>query len=225
MQPMRLIRGSVGRKLLMAGSGLLLIGFVLAHLLGNTTIFYGPEGINAYAVHLRALGPLLWIFRIGLLAAVAVHIWLGCWLTLENRAARPVPYARKNPRRTTLAGDTMIYSGLTLAAFTIYHLLHFTFRVTNPDISYFVDGAGRADIFRMVVLSFRHLAILLLYLVGMSALWLHLTHGIGSLFQTLGANNDQTLPLLGGLGRIAALLLALGFISIPILIYFGIVTM
>jgi succinate dehydrogenase / fumarate reductase cytochrome b subunit len=209
----------------MAVSGLLLIGFVITHLLGNTTIFYGPEGINAYAVHLRTLGPLLWIFRIGLLAAFAVHIWLGSWLTLENRAARPVPYARKNPRRATLSGETMIYSGLTLAAFIIYHLLHFTFRVTNPDISHFVDGAGRADIFRMVVLSFRHLAILLLYLVGMGALWLHLKHGIGSLFQTLGANNDQTLPLTGGLGQITALLLALGFISIPILIYFGIVTM
>jgi succinate dehydrogenase / fumarate reductase cytochrome b subunit len=209
----------------MAVSGLLLVGFVVAHLLGNTTIFFGPAGINAYAVHLRELGPLLWIFRIGLLTAFAAHVVFGIWLTLENRAARPVPYARKNMRRTTLAGETMVYSGLVLAAFIVYHLLHFTFRVTHPDISHFFDAAGRPDIFRMVVLSFHRITITLLYLVGMGALWLHLKHGIGSLFQTLGANNDQSLPLLGRLSIIAALLLALGFSSVPLLIYFGIVTL
>lgn len=221
---MLLIRSSVGRKFLMAITGLLLVGFVVAHLLGNFTIFLGPDGINAYGVHLRALGPLLWVFRVGLLIAFAVHVGFGIWLTLENRAARPVAYARKQTRRATLAGETMIYSGLALVAFIIYHLLHFTFHATNPDISHFIDAAGRADIFRMVVLSFRKIYIVLLYLAGMSTLLLHASHGIGSLFQTLGANNDQTLPLLGRLSLAAALLLALGFSSIPVLILFGIVT-
>jgi succinate dehydrogenase / fumarate reductase cytochrome b subunit len=224
MQPMLLIRSSVGRKLLMAVSGLLLVGFVVAHLLGNITIFLGPNGINAYAVHLRSLGPLLWVFRIGLLIAFAVHVGFGIWLTLENRAARPVAYARKKTLRVTLAGETMIYTGLALASFIIYHLLHFTFHVTNPDISHFIDAAGRADIFRMVVLSFRKTYIVLPYLAGMAALLLHTSHGIGSLFQTLGANNDQTLPLLGRASLAAGLLLALCFSSIPVFIFFGFVT-
>ncbi len=224
MQPMLLIRSSVGRKLLMAVSGLLLIGFVIAHLLGNFTIFLGADGINAYAVHLRSLGPLLWVFRIGLLIAFAVHVGFGIWLTLENRAARPVAYARKKTLRATLAGETMIYSGLALVFFIVYHLLHFTFHVTNPDISHFIDAAGRADIFRMVVLSFRKLYIVPIYLAGMTALLLHTSHGIGSLFQTLGANNDQTLPLIGRMSLLGALLLALGFSSIPVLIFFGFVT-
>jgi succinate dehydrogenase / fumarate reductase cytochrome b subunit len=224
MQPMLLIRSSVGRKFLMAITGLLLAGFVVAHLLGNFTIFFGPDGINAYAVHLRSLGPLLWVFRIGLLIAFAIHVFFGIWLTLENRAARPEGYAKKNPRSTTLAGETMIYSGLALAAFIVYHLLHFTFRVTNPDISHFIDAAGRMDVFRMVVLSFGKIYIALPYLAGMAALLLHTSHGIGSLFQTLGANNDRTLPLLGRMSLVTALLLALGFSSIPFLVLFGVVT-
>jgi succinate dehydrogenase / fumarate reductase cytochrome b subunit len=207
----------------MAVSGILLVGFLIAHLLGNTTIFFGPAGINAYGAHLHALGPLLWAFRIGLLVTFIIHVWLGIWLKLENWAAKPRTYAKKKPRRTTLAGETMIYSGLAIAAFIIYHLLQFTFRVTNPDISHFVDQMGRPDIFRMVVLSFHQLAITIAYLLGMAALWLHLKHGIGSFFQTLGANNDRTLPILGRVSIISALVLALGFISIPLLIYFGII--
>ncbi|MEZ4598187.1 MAG: succinate dehydrogenase cytochrome b subunit [Syntrophotaleaceae bacterium] len=224
MQVMRLIRGSVGRKLLVAVTGLLLVGFVIAHLLGNLTIYYGEEGINAYAVHLRSLGPLLWLFRAGLLAVFAVHVWLGIWLTLENRAAKPTAYAKRQPRRTTFAGRTMIWSGLALAAFIVYHLLHFTFRFTHPEISHFVDPAGRADVLRMVVLSFRQLTVTIIYLVGMAALWLHLKHGIGSTFQTLGANDDRSLPVLSGVGLATALILALGFSAIPVLIYIGIVT-
>jgi succinate dehydrogenase / fumarate reductase cytochrome b subunit len=224
MQPMLLIRSSVGRKFLMAITGLLLAGFVVAHLLGNFTIFFGPDGINAYAVHLHSLGPLLWVFRIGLLVAFAVHVGFGIWLTLENRTARPVAYVQKKTLRATLAGETMIYSGLALAAFIAYHLLHFTFHVTNPDISHFIDAGGRADIFRMVVLSFQKLYIVPIYLAGMTALLLHASHGIGSLFQTLGANNDRTLPLLERASPLGALLVALGFSSIPLLVLFGFVT-
>ena len=221
---MQLLRNTVGRKMIVAVSGLLLIGFVVAHLLGNVTIFFGTEALNAYGVHLRRLGPLLWSFRIGLLAAVVVHIYFGLLLTLENRAAKSTAYARNKPRRATLAGKSMIYSGLLLAVFVVYHLLHFTFRTTNPEISHFIDAAGRPDIFQMVVLSFRQPFISLLYLVGMAALGLHLMHGIGSFFQTIGANDEDSLPLLGRFGQVAALLLALGFSSIPILIYFRFVT-
>ncbi len=221
---MQIIRNTVGRKIMVAVSGLLLIGFVVAHLLGNFTIFFGTEVLNAYGVHLRNLGPLLWIFRIGLLIAFAAHIYFSLRLTLENRAAKHMAYAKSQPRRTTFAGRTMIYSGLLLAVFVVYHLLHFTFRVTHPEISFFTDVAGRPDIFKMVVLSFRQLLISLLYLVGMAALWLHLKHGIGSFFQTMGVNNEESLPLLGRCSQVAALLLALGFSAIPILIYFGFVT-
>jgi succinate dehydrogenase / fumarate reductase cytochrome b subunit len=225
MQLMQLFRSSVGRKLFMACSGLILAGFVVVHLLGNTTLFAGSAAINAYAEQLRKLGPVLWIFRFGLLGALLIHVTFGIWLTLQNRAAKPIGYARKIVQSTTMAAETMIYSGLALLAFVIYHLLHFTLHKVGLDPSLFSDAAGQVDVFRMMVLSFQQWRLVLLYVGGLTALFLHLSHGISSTFQTLGACNDQLLPLLRRAGLVAALVLLVGYLSIPLLTYFGLVTL
>lgn len=225
MQLMQLFRSSVGRKLFMACSGLMLAGFVAAHLLGNMTLFAGSAAINAYAEQLHKLGPVLWIFRFGLLGALLVHVTFGIWLTLQNRAAKPIGYAKKTVQSTTLAAETMIYSGLALLAFVSYHLLHFTLRKVGLDPSLFSGPSGQVDVFRMVVLSFQQWPLVLLYAGGLTALFLHLSHGISSIFQTLGACNDQLLPLLRRAGLVAALALLVGYLSIPLLTFFGFVTL
>ncbi len=158
---MILTERSLALKILMAGSGVLMLLFLLAHMLGNTTILGGPGSLNAYAKHIQGLGPLLWVERIFMLAVLVLHIFLGVMLTLENWQARPEGYAVRKYRRSTFSSRTMIFSGLVILAFIIYHLLHFTFLVTNPGVSHLVDEAGRHDVYSMVVLSFRNFFIFL----------------------------------------------------------------
>jgi succinate dehydrogenase / fumarate reductase cytochrome b subunit len=216
-----LICSAVGRKLLMAATGFVLFGFVVAHLLGNLSIYLGADGINTYAEHLHDLAPLLWVFRAGLLAAFGLHVAFGIILTLENRRARPVAYKVKKHRSSTLAGRTMIYSGLLLAAFIVFHLLHFTFRIIGPQID--MLESGMPNVFLMVVDSFRQSGFALAYLVAMTVLFFHLGHGFASLFQSTGLNNDVALPWLQRLSRAIAVVLAAGFVSIPVLIFFDLV--
>jgi len=218
---MQLIRSSVGRKILMAVTGLILILFVIVHLLGNSSIFLGPNGINAYAEHLHALGPLVWIFRLVMLSVFGLHILLGITLTLENRAATPQAYAVKKRLRATFSGETMIFTGLILLAFVVYHLLHFTIHLIGPGVG--VDADGRADVFTMVVTSFHSFFTVFLYVGSMVVLFLHLSHGVQSLFQTLGLSNDKLLPGYEKGGKGLSLILLVGYISIPVSIILGLV--
>ena len=207
----------------MAVSGLVLVGFVIAHLLGNCLIYLGPEAINSYAQHLRDLGPLLWVARGVLLAAVVMHAATSVHLAIENRRARPQPYQVVRRRETTLAARTMMASGLLLIAYLVYHLLHFTFGATNPKISHVTDALGRHDVYTMMVLSFQQPAISLAYVLGMTVLCLHLGHGIGSVFQTLGLTTERTLPRITQIGRLVAIAIYLGYISIPFAVLLGLV--
>lgn len=222
-----LTKSSVGRKILMAVTGLILVCFILVHMLGNTSIFVGPDGINAYAKHLHDLGPLVWIFRLAMLVAFCVHIALGIQLTLENRAGRPQAYAVKQDLRATFASKNMIVSGVALLLFVIYHLLHFTMHVTNPEISAGVganfDALNRPDVFKMVTLSFKQGVIALIYVVAMVFLLLHLIHGVGSFFQSLGLTNDRTITGVGSFGKAVGIILFLGYVSIPVFIIIGVV--
>jgi succinate dehydrogenase / fumarate reductase cytochrome b subunit len=222
---MELIRSSVGRKLLMAVTGLMLVGFIVGHLVGNTTIFVGPDGINAYAEKLQSLGPLLWLVRAVLLAVVGLHIVLGIQLTLENRAARPDSYRLKRHRRADLSGRTMIYTGLATLVFIVYHLLHFTFQVTGPGSGShtLVDAAGRPDVYLMVVRSFEHASITIVYVVAMLVVLLHISHGIQSLLQTFGLTTPTLLPRLERLSTVIAIVIQVGFICIPVSIVLGLV--
>ena len=217
---MELTKSAVGRKILMAITGQLLIVFVIVHLLGNSSIFIGPDGINAYAKHLHDLPPLVWAFRSFMLAALLVHAIFGIQLSLENKAAKPQAYAVKNRLRANFSSETMLYTGLLIFGFLVYHISHFTARVT-PDIVSGVDAAGRFDVFAMVVSSFQNGIIALIYAASMVVLFLHLSHGIQSFFQTLGWNNDKTLPTIGKGGKLVAAVLLVGYVSIPFAILAG----
>ncbi|MCL5022368.1 MAG: succinate dehydrogenase cytochrome b subunit [Nitrospirae bacterium] len=221
---MHFLKSTVGRKLVMAVSGTVLLVFVVVHLLGNTTIYSGPDGINAYARALRSLGPLLWAFRLILVAMFILHVFYGIQLTLENRAAKPEAYAVRKHIESTFSSITMIWTGLLIGAFIVYHLLHFTFQVTNPGISAsrHPDALGRPDVFTMVLLSFRKFFVSLIYVGALGALGLHLLHSIEGSFQTVGLNSDRTFPVIRKGGRLAALLIYFGYISIPIVILAGI---
>lgn len=219
---MELTKSAVGRKILMAITGQLLIVFVIVHLLGNSSIFVGPNGINAYAEHLHSLGPLVWGFRAIMGALLVIHAIFGIQLSLENKAAKPVSYAVKNRLRANFSSETMMYTGLLILVFLVYHISHFTARIT-PDIVKGVDAAGRYDVFTMVVTSFNQGIIALIYAASMVVLFLHLSHGIQSFFQTMGWNNDKTLPTIGKGGKAVAAVLLVGYVSIPFLILAGVV--
>ncbi|MRR59468.1 MAG: succinate dehydrogenase cytochrome b subunit, partial [Deltaproteobacteria bacterium] len=211
---------TVGRKVLMAITGQFLVLFIIAHLLGNSSIFI-PGGLNAYAEHLHALPPLVWGFRLVILCVAAIHIIFGIQLSLENRAANPDSYAVKNLKRATLSSTSMLYTGLLLLTFILYHLLQFTVRAT-PDIKVGVDALGRVDVFGMVTNSFSHGIIAFIYIAAMVVLFLHLSHGIQSFFQTMGWNNDKSLPVFSKIGKVAAVVFLLGYASIPFVIVTGI---
>jgi len=218
---MSLSSSSVGRKVVMAVTGLFMVLFVIVHLLGNSSIFAGPDGINAYAEKLRSLGPLVWVFRAFMFVMLCLHVYFGIVLTLENNGAKPAPYAVRRRLKATFSGQTMIWTGLLLLAFVVYHLMQFTFRVT-PDVVRGVDAKGRFDVFAMVAGSFRVTPIAVLYVIAMAVLLLHLSHGIQSFVQTLGCNNERTLPRVKAAGTLLSVLFFLGYSAIPVLILAGI---
>lgn len=218
-----LITKSVGKKFLMALTGFMMGGFILGHLLGNLTIFAGRELINVYAHHLEELKPLVWAARITLLTLLSIHIVMALCLTARNRKARPIGYAKQVSQYTTLSARTMALSGLVVLGFIIFHLLHFTFRVTHPDISNAIDSNGHRDVFKMVVLSFQQPLIALTYIASLTLLFWHLSHGFWSLLQSLGILNERTLEPARKFGFLAALVIYIGYISIPLSCFFGLV--
>ncbi|MGE5698622.1 MAG: succinate dehydrogenase cytochrome b subunit [Deltaproteobacteria bacterium] len=220
---MRFMTSSVGRKVLMAGSGLFMLLFVIVHLLGNSSIFVGPDGINAYADKLHGLGPFVWAFRLFMLAMLGIHILFGILVTLDNWSANPDKYKVKKMLKATFAGETMIWTGALLLVFIVYHLLQFTVRIT-PDVVLGEDAKGRFDVFTMVTSSFSSTPIVAIYVAAMVTLFLHLSHGIQSIFQTIGWNNDKTLPTYTRLGQLLAVVFLLGYSAIPVLILSGILT-
>lgn len=220
---MQILTTSIGRKILMAITGQLMVLFVVVHLLGNSSIFIGADGINAYAKHLHDLGPLVWVFRLGMLALLGVHGIFGIMLTLENSAATPQAYAVKNQQKATFSSNNMIWTGLLLLIFLVYHLLQFTVRIT-PDIVQGVDALGRYDVFTMVLTSFQKGGIAALYVAAMVVLFLHLNHGIQSFFQTMGWASDKSLPVLNKLAKVVAVVFLVGYSSIPVLILAGILS-
>lgn len=218
---MNLLTNTVGRKVLMAVTGLLLIAFVTVHLIGNLSIFAGPDGINAYAKALHDLGPLVWLFRLGMVALFAIHITFGIQLYMENKAATPDPYAIEKTQVTSFSAKTMIFTGLIILAFLLYHLLHFTLQVTNPSISAVnlpLDAASRLDVYSMMVFSFQKVFISLIYIVAMIALLLHLAHGISSWVQTFGLSTGPSQDKVISIGKVLAIAYGLGYIAIPLLI-------
>jgi succinate dehydrogenase / fumarate reductase cytochrome b subunit len=221
-----IFESSLGKKYVMAVTGFLLFLFVIAHLIGNLQVFLGPEAINRYGHFLQSNYELVWPARIGLLILVGLHIWSAAKLSLENRAARPVAYAVYQPLSSTYASRTMLMSGLIVLAFVIYHLLHFTVMVqyinlTGQNFVSFTDPQHRHDIFKMMVVGFSNGWVAAFYILGMALLCLHLSHGTSSMFQSMGWKNDAYRPFLDQAARVLAVLIFLGYTSIPVAILLG----
>jgi len=215
---------SVGKKMIAAISGIILILFVIGHLLGNLQIFLGPDWINGYSQHLRDLGPILWIIRIFLLTTVIVHIYVTIRLAIDNRRARPEAYIDKQHVKATFASRHMVMSGLIVLAFIIYHIAHFTVRVTDRRFALLkADPLNHYDVFSMMVYGFQSIYVSSFYVLGLFLLALHLSHGSSSFFQSLGLNNKMLTPRLAFGGRVFAWLLFLGYSSIPIAVLLGLV--
>lgn len=187
---------TLGLKFLMGLTGLVLFLFTVGHMLGNLSVFSGPEKLNAYAHFLKSSGPLLWGARAGLLLTVTVHVVCAVALTRRNREARPSPYAESRPIQSTYASRTMLMSGLVVLAFVIYHLLHFTLGVTDPSNFTKVDAFGRPDVHHMVVQGFRQPLVASIYIAAMLLLGLHLSHGVQSVFQSLGLMHRRSKTLI-----------------------------
>lgn len=207
----------------MAGTGQLLLLFLLGHAAGNGTLWVGA--LNSYAAHLHALPPLVLVFRLALLGLISLHVWQGIALTLENRAAGGGSYAVTVHRSSTIASRTMIWTGLAIAGFLIYHLLHFTVQVVHPEAAAatHADALGRPDVHGMLVAGFRYAGTAAVYGIGMVALGLHLFHGIGSSVQTFGLNGPRSFPWFERAGAVLALLLAAAFVAIPAGVLAGLV--
>jgi succinate dehydrogenase cytochrome b subunit len=217
-------RSSVGKKMIVAITGVILIFFVIGHLLGNLQIFLGPDWINGYSQHLRDLGPLLWAIRLFLLAAVVIHIWVTIQLAIENRRARPERYMDRQYAKATFASRHMVVSGLIVLAFIIYHIAHFTVRVTDLRFALLkMDPLGHYDVYSMMVYGFQNYYVSAFYVLGLFLLALHLTHGSSSFFQSLGLNDKKLTPRFALGGRIFAWLLFIGYTSIPVAILTGVV--
>lgn len=217
-------RTSIGKKIIVAVTGLILIGFIIGHLIGNLQIFLGPAWVNGYAEHLRELGPLLWLIRAFLLVTVILHIYFTIRLAIENKKARPRNYARKDHVKASFASRHMVVSGLVVFAFIIFHLLHFTGRNFNPQFPLLKnDPLNHYDVYSMMVYGFQNVYVSVFYIVGLFLLTLHLTHGTSSLLQSLGLNDQRLTPRLARGGRLFAWLIFIGYTSIPVAILCGLV--
>jgi succinate dehydrogenase / fumarate reductase, cytochrome b subunit len=216
---------TIFQKWMMAVTGILLVLFLVGHLSGNLLIFLGPDDMNAYGVELRELlhGSFIWVTRLGLLLCFVLHIYSGITLSARNRRAKGGANARFEPQRSTVASRSMIYSGLLLLFYLIYHLAHFTWGMAHSQYYHYVDALGRHDVYRMVVESFQDPMISIAYIAAMVVTALHLNHAIQSAFQTLGVAHPRYTPLIRAGGRGLSLALAVGFSAVPIAVLTGLV--
>jgi succinate dehydrogenase / fumarate reductase cytochrome b subunit len=217
-RPVTFWQSTNGKKVVMAVTGCMMFAFVIGHMLGNLQMFESPEHINAYGHFLHNLGELLWIERGIMLLAIALHITVTVQLALRSKAARPVGYSRKEAINSDYASRTMYWSGPIVLAFIIFHLLHFTAGIIHPNAT-FTQG----EVYSNVVSGFQVWWVSLWYIFAISLLGIHLSHGIWSMFQSVGLAGKRQTPLLKIAARAIAILIVLGYISIPISVYLGFV--
>lgn len=224
---------SLVKKYLMAISGLILVLFIIGHMLGNLQFFMGPEVINAYAFHLHHLpgAPFsLWAIRSFLFAALVVHVWMAILLTKENRAARPESYLGQKTKVATYASRTMPITGVLILAFIVFHILQYTTRVVPEDYNQSIGEStievGHVsleyfDVYAMMVSGFSRPVISLFYIVTMGLLCMHLSHGVASMFQSVGLRNEAWRPKLKCGAIVFGWIIFLGFASIPASVLMG----
>lgn len=217
----RLLNSSLGKKYLMALTGLVLAGFVLGHMVGNLQFFLAPEWINAYAHKLQTLPyGLLWVVRLVLLASVVVHIVVAIRLALENRQARPSGYLAEGTIQASYASRTMVWSGLIIAAFIVFHLLHYTTRslFDYSQLAFALRGVEEPvlNVYAMMYLGFAKWYVSAFYILAVGLLALHLSHGVSSLFQSLGLRNHTWRKILDRVALVYGWVVFAGFAVIPV---------
>ncbi len=210
-------RAAVGKKIVMAVTGLIMIAFLIGHLAGNLLVFRGAEGLNAYAAFLKHNAGVLWVVRAVLLVSVALHIVAAVQLLALDRKARPQTYEKVEPQAATVASRTMRIGGLIIALFVVFHLLHFTTGTIQP--APFEEG----EVYRNMIGGFQVWWVALLYVVAMIFIGLHLFHGGWSWLRTLGLSRAKRRPLQRPIAAALAIILWAGFTSIPLAIFFGLV--
>src|ERR1700759_4266917 len=209
---------TIGKKIVMAVTGILMFAFVIGHLLGNLQVFEGPAKLNAYGAFLHSIGEFLWPVRIILLIAVTLHIVATVQLALRKKRARPIEYSVKKAIASSYASRTMYWSGPIVLAFIIFHLLHLTAGYIHPGAAY-IEG----DVYHNVVSGFQVWWVSLSYIIAISLLGMHLRHGLWSMFQSVGLLQAQHTAALKTAAFVIALLIVLGYISIPISVLLGLV--
>ena len=216
--PVPYIDSTIGRKAVMAVTGVILFGFVLVHMAGNLQVYMGPEPFNAYSVFLHRMlhGSGLWIARAVLLGAVVLHILSATSLTLTSWRARPAAYRKWQARESTYSSRTMRWGGVILLLFVVYHLLHFTTGTLHPD---FIPG----DPYHNFVAGFEVVPVSVFYIVANLMLGLHLKHGVWSMLQTLGLSHPRYKRLAVTAATVFAVVVTLGNVSFPIAVLAGIV--
>jgi succinate dehydrogenase / fumarate reductase cytochrome b subunit len=206
----------------MAVTGCILFLFVIGHMLGNLQIYLGAEQLNGYGAKLHSLGGALWLIRGFMLLTVGLHLTAAIQLWLMNRRARPIGYQKQGWVEASFASRTMIVSGPILGGFIIYHLLHFTTgHCLQGGLQMTADG--HIDVYANVVNGFLYTPASLIYIVSMIVLGYHLSHGIWSMFQSVGLNHPRYMPIIKKLALAATIIIAAGNISIPVSVMVGII--
>lgn len=208
----------VGKKVVMGVTGLIGIGFVILHSVGNLLVFRGPEAINSYSHFLKSTGELLWTLRIVLIVAVILHVIAAVQLTRQSRAARPIGYAKSDPQVATIASRTMRWGGALLLVFIVLHILHFTTGTVRPAGVFTPD-----DVYANIVSSFRIWWVALLYVLAMVALGLHVVHGAWSSVRSMGVSPPSPQPLHKKVSVAIAILVWAAFTAVPVAVFAGLV--
>jgi len=216
-----LFTSTIGQKIVIALSGLFLVLFVIVHLIGNLTLFVGADTFNSYTHKLESTAPLLYVVELILVAGFVFHFTLAIIITLKNWRARDTKYAKLttagNPSRQTISSKTMIYTGLIILIFTVIHVMMFKYGAYYETT---MDGKTVRDLYRLVIETFQNPAIVVGYVLVMILLGYHLRHGFWSAFQSLGVMNPSLTPIVYAIGVFLAMVLAVGFLFVPIWIYF-----
>ena len=214
----RFYSAAIGKKIVMGVTGLIGIGFVILHIAGNLLAFKGPDAINAYSHFLASTGEALWLLRIILILSVILHVIAAYQLTMQNRAARPIGYAKCEPQVSTFAARTMRWGGALLLVFIVLHIMHFTNPGWRPS-----GGFDKADVYANIVTSFRVWWITLFYVVSMMALGLHLYHGAWSSVRSIGVAQAHERPLHRTIALAVAVFIWLGFTAVPVAVFIGLI--
>ncbi len=219
-----LLVSSVTLKIVMAITGVAMVGFVVIHMLGHLIVFQGRVAYNDYAEFLQGLGGLKWIARFGLLGMIGAHIAAATALTNRNQRARPEGYVKLRSRRTTFAAKSMWFAGLAIFFALLYHLAHFTLGWVDAEQYTWIDEFGRHDLYSHFVISFEDPRILGTYLAFVVFVCMHLSHGVTSMFKTMGLSRGRFTKPIEMIGPVVAIILFLGFAAPPLACMMGVVT-